>query len=58
MYIAPDRTIAERNDRAKLVQQLKENIKQQPKTKWIIRRGKVVDDGEWKKPEDSKITDD
>ena len=55
VYIAPDRTVAERNDRAKLVEQLKENIKHHPKTKWVIRRGKVVDDGEWKKPEDSKI---
>lgn len=47
MYITPDRTLAERNERAQLVKKLKSNIEQHPETKWVIRKGKVVDDGQW-----------
>ena len=47
VYVAPDRTVEEQKERSQLVEKLKLMIKQQPKTKWVIKGGKVVSAGQW-----------
>ena len=47
VYIAPDRTVEEQKERSQLVEKLKSLIKEQPQTKWVIRRGRVISAGHW-----------
>ena len=46
-YITKDRTIAEQEERKKLVIELKQKIKSEPLKKWIIKFGKVIAVGDF-----------
>lgn len=48
VYITPDRTSEQLKMRKKLVDQLKTKIKEDPKTRWVIKNGQIVNGGVFK----------
>jgi len=45
IYIGPDRTSEQIKAHKRLVEQLKEKIKEHPRRRWIIRNGTIIDKG-------------